>query len=414
MLTGLRPDAIKVWDLVTHFREAVPDVVTLPEYFKQNGYYTVGVGKIFHGSLLDSQSWSVPKPLPSGISLYADSTMQRLEMRNQELLAEGKTNQEIWGKYRGPGVQIRDEPDNQMVDGAIADIAVDIINKTDSSFFLAVGFVRPHLPFVAPKKYFDLYDPNEIPQATNPFLPKGSPRYAMDDMYELRAYEEFADTPTPFKGLLSEEEAERLKHGYYACTSFVDAQVGKLLAALEKKGIAKNTIVVLWGDHGWKLGEHGSWTKQTNYEIDTRVPLIINTPWSKKDVQSNALVELVDVYPTLCELSGLPIPESLEGTSLVPLLNEPDLKWKTAVFSQFKRKRSGITYMGRSIRTDRYRYVQWENFDSKVVMSRELFDHKVDMEENVNIADDQINSGLLKDLESQLKRGWKGALPTEN
>jgi len=412
LLTGLRPDIIKVWDLKTHFRTAVPDAITLPEYFKQNGYTVEGMGKIFHGGLSDPQSWSSPKKNPQGHSLYSDTTMKRLAIRKEKLLKEGIPESVIGGKYRGPGVMSIDEPDNKRFDGALTDLAIDAMEEITQPFFLAVGYHRPHLPFVAPKKYFDMYDPDRIPLATNPYLPKGSPEIAMNTMYELRAYEDFADTPTPFEGSLTLEQRKRLKHGYYASVSFVDAQVGRLLAALENSGLNENTIIVLWGDHGWKLGEHNSWGKMTNYDDDTHAPLIIYVPWMKrKGIKTDALVEFVDIYPTLCELAGLQVSEKLEGCSFVPLINNPGRKWKSAVFSQYMRKHKEETFMGYSLRTERYRYIEWINMESNQIVAKELYDHNSDPEENKNIAEETENKELVIELSAQLKNGWKSALP---
>lgn len=416
LLTGMRPDAIKVWDLSTHFRTAVPDAVTLPEFFKNNGYRVEGLGKIFHDHISqeDPQSWSNPKKQPQSVSGYPDSTMQRLmelKIRGNKLRAEG-VPENLIPQCRSQSTMSVDEPDNKFLDGAITDMAIDIIEEIDKPFFLAVGFYKPHLPFVAPKKYFDLYDPEKIPLATNPYLPLGSPEIAMNSMAELRGYEDFADAPAPFDGSLTLEQRQKLKHGYYACVSFVDAQIGRLLDALDTNGFTENTIVILWGDHGWKLGEHNSWGKMTNYEIDTHVPLIIRVPWMQhKGVTTDALVEFVDIYPSLCELAGLPISETLEGVSFVPLIKKPELEWKSAAFSQYMREQNGEIFMGYSIRTRQYRYVKWIDMETKEVVGQELFDHDTDPDENMNIAGIPENRNLVEMLSEKLNAGWKSALP---
>ena len=432
LLTGMRPDAIKVWNLQTHFREAVPDIVTLPQYFKQNGYTVEGMGKIFHGTLKDPQSWSHPKKEPVGHSLYPDTAMRRLEERRDVLRAQGVPENQIGGKYRGPGVMSVDEPDNKRFDGALTDLAIEVMADIQEPFFLAVGYHRPHLPFVAPKKYFDLYDPHKIPLAPNPYLPEGSPDIAMNTMYELRAYEDFAFTPTPFEGSLTLEQRKRLKHGYYASVSFIDAQIGRLIAALDDYELDKNTIVILWGDHGWKLGEHNSWGKMTNYENDTHVPLIIHIPWLQRGGSiTDGFVEFVDIYPSLCELAGLDIPEHLEGFSFVPLIDHPDREWKSAAFSQYMRwynpeqpwkttvfneymqKHDADTFMGYAMRTDRYRYVEWKNMKNGDVVSRELFDHQADPQENTNVAEVSGNKDVVSKLSQKLNKGWRAALPID-
>ncbi len=275
--------------------------------------------------------------------------------------------------------------------------------KQDQPFFLAAGFVRPHLPFVVPRKYWELYDADAIPGAANPFLPQDAPSFAMNTMYELRDYLDFAGTPTPTQGPLEEAQQRRLKHGYYASVSFIDTLIGRLLAELESLNLADNTLVVLWGDHGWKLGEHNSWCKQTNYEIDARVPLIIRVPQAKGNGQSSdALVEFVDVYPTLCDLAGLPLPQHLEGKSLSPLIANPDQGFKQAAFSQFRRQDGDVSLMGYAMRTDRYRYIEWQDRRTGEVVATELYDHKSDPGENKNIAGQASGKPLLAELSKQM------------
>ena len=240
-------------------------------------------------------------------------------------------------------------------------------------------------------------------------------------MYELRAcYDlEYVKHPAEFK--LSESDARRLKHGYYASVSYVDACFGKLMEGLEELGLADNTIVVLWGDHGWKLGEHGSWCKQTNYDIDLQVPLMIRVPGqANAGAKTKAIVELVDLYPTVCDAAGLPVPEIMEGTSMKPLLAEPNQKWKSGAFSQFHRAPK-ITpdkgrYMGASLVTDRYHYVEWRTWDhvkgiEGELKAVELYDQQSDPKENINIADDPANQNVIDELAQQLKAGWKLARP---
>ncbi|MEM8913650.1 MAG: sulfatase, partial [Planctomycetota bacterium] len=272
----------------------------------------------------------------------------------------------------------------------------------------AVGYVNPHLPFVAPKKYWDLYDPDFLELADNPYAPKGSPDFAMTSWGELRKYHGI-----PERGALSNEQARSMIHGYYAAISYVDAQVGKLLDELPRLGLADNTIVVFWGDHGWKLGEHGGWCKHTNFELDARVPLLFSMPGQRAAGQTTeALVEFVDVYPTLCDLANLPLPEGLEGHSAAPLLDTPDLPWKKAAFSQYPRSDGGKRLMGYSMRTDRYRFTRWQNRKNpEHVVAIEIYDHVKDPAENVNIAMDSANQGLVRELTQQYLKGWKGALP---
>jgi arylsulfatase A-like enzyme len=269
----------------------------------------------------------------------------------------------------------------------------------DRPFFLAVGFIKPHLPFVAPKKYWDLYRPDDIPMAPNPFPPKDAPPQALTNWGELRAYSDIPDT-----GPMTDQQKRTLKHGYYACVSYVDAQIGRLLDEIERLQLRDRTIIILWGDHGWKLGEHDSWCKHTNFENDTRAPLICSAPGQEaKGSMTQALVEFVDIYPSLCELARLPLPAHLEGSSFAPLLDKPDEPWKQAAFSQYPR---GRRVMGYSMRTDRYRFTRWLRPDGTAVAT-ELYDHATDPQENVNLAGLSQNGELVERLTEQLKAGWR-------
>ncbi|HUU92321.1 MAG TPA: sulfatase [Phycisphaerae bacterium] len=407
LMTGLRPDSTRVWDLVTHFRNTIPDVVTLPQQFKRHGYHAVGMGKIYHNTLPDRASWSVPQPRPRGYRLYSPEARERMDACQAEARKRGVSETVIRGHFRGPATDSGDGPDNQRHDGALTDLAVQHLRDLeagDEPFFLAVGYIWPHLPWTPPKRYWDLYDAAEIPLAENDFTPRGAPPMAMNTMYELRAYMDFAGTPTPAQGSLTEAQRRRLKHGYYAAVTFVDTQVGRLLAELDRLGLRQDTIIILWGDHGWKLGEHNSWCKQTNYEIDTRVPMILCAPKAAANGTScEALVEFVDIYPTLCDLAGLPLPPHLQGTSMAPLLEDVRRPWKPAAFSQFRRRHEGVEYMGYTMRTDRYRFVEWRNRKTAEVVAHELYDHANDPGENANLADDKQYAALVARLAKQLR-----------
>jgi len=432
LLTGMRPDTIEVWDLQDQLRVTTPDVVTLPQYFMQKGYHSIGLGKIFHNIIPDEASWSESKLYIKGFPYDPDAVYRHSEnlayqeQRKKEITAQGKQDKYIdqFGQWylKATATEIVDQPDNTYYDGAQTDLAVKKLaefKKMDKPFFFAVGYYRPHLPFNAPKKYWDMYQRKDVPLAANPFVPKDSPAMAINNLRELRGYTDFKTIARPGQGRVAEAEARRLKHGYLACVSYIDAQVGRLLAELDTLGIRENTIVVLWGDHGWKLGEHGSWCKMTNYEIDTRVPLIISTPKTMgKKIQCNQLVEFVDVYPTLCDLVGLSISSDLEGTSLVPLMTQPKRPWKQAVFSQFLREGiwkapDGQEYMGYAIRTKRYRYVEWMNWETKKTVAYELYDHQTDPQENTNIAVRPEQVKVVKKLAAELKAGWRAARPME-
>jgi arylsulfatase A-like enzyme len=263
------------------------------------------------------------------------------------------------------------------------------------------------LPFNAPKKYWDLYDPAKLKLASNPFRPKDAPPYAVTDFGELRNYH-----GVPANGPVSDELARKLIHAYRAASSFTDSNIGRVLRELERLGLKENTIVVLWGDHGWKLGEHAGWCKHSNVENDTNAPLIMSAPGALAAGQSTrALVEFVDIYPTLCELAALPLPAHLQGVSAKPLFDNPERVWKTAAFSQYPRTHEGRQLMGYAMRTDRYRFVQWQDRRTGEPVTQELYDHQTDPAENQNVAALPEHKELLTQLAAQLKAGWKGAVP---
>ncbi len=399
LMTGLRPDSTRVWDLVTNFRDEIPDVVTLPQQFMKHGYHAAAYGKIYHNPIPDPKSWNEPNHWPKKASTWTPKARQALAGYRAKMKADGKSAAAI-RRMRATATEIQDIPDSRTPDGEIADQALAAMRKLAKGkqpFFLAVGFIRPHLPFVAPRKYWDLYDRDEIPLASNPLLPRNSPTLAMNTMYELRDYFDFAGTNDPRDGALTEAQQRRLKHGYYASVSLIDAQVGRLLKQLEELDLQDDTVVVLWGDHGWKLGEHRSWCKQTNYEIDARAPLIVRAPKSKANGRSSdSLVEFIDIYPTLCDLAGVPKPDHLEGRSMTPLLDEPDQPFKAAAFSQFRRRHEGGEYMGYAMRTGRHRLIEWIDRKTARTVAAELYDHLVDPHENTNIAEQ--NTTLVKQL----------------
>jgi arylsulfatase A-like enzyme len=403
LLTGLRPDSTRVYNLTTHFRETVPDVVALPQHFKNHGYFTRSVGKIYHGGLDDTKSWSKPPP-KVGRPMYVTEENKALVARKRAAAAGKKfaTPSARYNAMTGPSYECADVSDDAYSDGAIADAAITMLREAkDQPFFLAVGFLKPHLPFIAPKKYWDLYDREDIPMAANPLPPKDAPKQALPDWGELRAYEDI-----PPSGPLTDEQARLLKHGYYACVSYTDAQIGRVLQELDRLQLRKRTLIVLWGDHGWKLGEHGAWCKHTNFENDTHAPLICSAPGQQSPGRhTSALVEFVDIYPTLCDLAGLPLPAHLEGTSFAPLLDSPQQPWKEAAFSQYPR---GGAVMGYSMRTDRYRLTRWLKSDGSEVAC-ELYDHENDPLENVNVAGSPENGALVRQLTEQMRAGWKAA-----
>ena len=389
VLTGCRPDTTRVYDCETHFRASQPDLVTLPQYFKKCGYHTQSLGKVFHDFLDDPPSWSVRSWAPQD-QMYG-------KPENQAALKSIKEHNKSGAPAFGVAWEDPAVPDGALRDGMLADKAIEVLGRVkDKPFFLAVGFYRPHLPFVAPKKYYDLYQPQQLQLASNPCPPKDVPPIAMTDSFELRFYSDI-----PKQGAISDEKACELIHGYYATVSYVDAQIGRVLAELDRLGLRERTVVVLWGDHGWQLGEHGLWCKHTNFEVATRTPLIVSAPrQANRGAKTDALVELVDIYPTLAELCGLPVPEGLEGTSLVPVMNAPDRPGKRAAFSQYPRGKA----MGHSMRTDRYRYTEWAE-PGKPAIGVELYDHQEDPHENVNLAHQREHKELIEQLSTQLHSG---------
>lgn len=388
MLTGCRPDTTKVWNLSTHFRKALPDIVTLPQHFRNHGYLTKGIGKIYHSGLDDEASWSVPSQNPKS-------------PHGAERRKDG----------RGPVMERFKGPENQLFDGELGEMAVTALGamkKQSQPFFLAVGFIKPHLPFIAPEKYWDLYDPAKIPLAPNPFPQKDVPSFAVSPGGELRGY-----GGVPKERVLPDDFSRSLKQGYFAGVSFVDAQIGQILDELARLDLAKNTIIVIWGDHGWKLGEHAAWAKHTNVENDTRAPLIISVPGMANAGKTTlGLVEFVDLYPSLSDLAGLPKPAKLEGVSFKPLMDDPARPWKSAVFSQYPRGKGKNLMMGYSMKTDEFRLTRWLNQkDHSKVVAVELFDHRNDPQENINVASLPANKELVEKLTKQSEAGWQAALP---
>jgi len=379
LLTGVRPTRDRFISYNVWAEKDLPGALSLGKHFKNNGYHTISNGKVFHHANDCKDSWSENPWRPRG------PWMNYLLEENKKLVREGSDG-------RGPAFESADVPDNAYFDGMIADKAISDLGRLadiDKPFFLALGFFKPHLPFNAPKKYWDLYNREEIDLADNPFRPKGAPDAALHNWGELRSY-----AGIPGKGPLSDELARTLIHGYYACVSYTDAQIGRVLAELERLGLRDNTVVLLWGDHGWNLGEHGLWCKHCNFETSLHSPLIVTAPGIKGGTRTNALTEYLDIYPSLCQLCDLSLPAHLQGKSFVPLMKEPNRPWKKAVFSRY--------YNGDSVKTDRYRYTEWRKKDGQVY-ARMLYDHSVDLVENVNISERPENKELVEKLSEMLQ-----------
>ncbi|MUH36042.1 DUF229 domain-containing protein [Zobellia amurskyensis] len=457
LMTGARPETIQVIENFTYFRDKNPDIVTLPQHFKNNGYEAVYTGKIYHGKYNDPElSWSREPvkmnktdvkfgfKLPENIKMQKENSAAMVAKYGEKALRNGL------GK--GPSYEFADFPDNAYEDGFNTELAIatmkDMLQENpEKPFFLGMGMKKPHLDWIAPKKYWDMYNEADIKLAVQDSAPKDGATMGLHASFELRAR-----AGIPKKGDISPEQAIKLKHAYLACVSYVDAQIGKMLSALDDAGIKDNTIVILWSDHGWHLGDMGIWGKATNYEIATRVPLIIWTPDMAKETRgksTDALVELVDMYPTLCDLTGISKPNTLEGQSFAPLLSDPEQEWKTAVFTQFPtpalrewaanplskgmretsfgplieeveeriKKQQGEKWdrdlfenrlMGYSMRTKNYRFIVWKDYTDATAepVFIELYDHEKDPSETVNVAKDHPE--LVAELMEQFNKGWKG------
>ncbi len=394
MLTGMRPDTLRVWDLPTHFRENRPQAITLPQLFKRHGYHTQCIGKIFHNWRQDKwkgdpASWSVPSVLHYN-SHYNDTA--QVEGDVPPNLASGKGTRRM--------TECRDVPDNAYFDGRVADTAIKTLRtlkQADDPFFLAVGFWKPHLPFNAPKRYWDLYDRKAIPVPSHLDTPTDVPDIALTDYH--------------FNGRQEPEQLRELHHGHLAAISYLDAQVGWVLDELDTLGLRDNTVILFWSDHGLHIGEHGLLRKTTVFELDARVPMIIAAPGHAGGQRTGALVELLDVFPTLTELCGLPIPQTVEGVSLVPLLSKPDRTVKSVALTQIPRPaypRGKLPkIMGYSIRTTRYRYTEWRDFQTGAVKARELYDHDRDPLETANVVDRTEHTRTVERLAKQLRNTIK-------
>jgi arylsulfatase A-like enzyme len=384
LLTGLRPSTTGIKRLDQTVTGTLPDTTTLNSMFKKSGYETVSVGKIYHHFDDDINGWS-KAPFDSIYNFRKDRKKR--------------------GLPKGPpyAVWLSDEllPDAKNVAHAVNEL--DRLSKQDNPFFLAVGLHRPHLPFRAPKKYWDKYDPKSVPAPKTTKQQLGAPDWAVV-AWEIWNYDNLPPKPGP----MPKAEGDQLRHGYLAAISFVDGLVGQLLDKLSALDLDKNTVVVVWGDHGFKLGDHGGWSKHSNVELDIHIPLMIRVPGMKASGErTKALVETVDIYPTLMDVAGLDQPHELEGISLLPLTNEPDQGWKEAVFAQFPRYAKHQALMGETVRTDRYRYTAWVGVRSGKIIAQELYDHKIDPIESVNLVG---NSDYINDLKYHEKlriMGWK-------
>ncbi|MFN4259133.1 MAG: sulfatase [Gemmataceae bacterium] len=382
-MTGLRPDTTKVYENATHFRKVDPKIVTLPQTFKNNGYHVARVGKLYH--------YGVPAQIGTDGLDDKDSWHQVVNPRGRDKDDEDKIFSLVPGQFGGTLSWLAaDGTDLEQTDGIGATEAIQLLERNkDKPFFLAVGFYRPHTPFVAPKKYFELYPLDKMPLAKVPadHWDKGPP-------LAFGSYKKEQDK-------LTDPLRREAIQAYCASMTLMDAQLGRLLDTLERLKLAENTIVVFFSDHGYHLGEHGLWQKMSLFENSARVPLVIYDPRAKGNGGvSGRTVELIDLHPTLADLCGLPAPASVEGQSLKPLLDNPQAAWTKPAYTQVLRGQSG---MGRSVRTERYRYVEWGDNGKH---GAQLFDYETDPDEFVNLVNDPKYTDIVS-MHRQLLRGMK-------
>ena len=409
LMSGLRPDTLHIYNCGSLEMDA-PDVLTLDQHFENNGYNIWAAGKIYHHGIdyevRFGDAYQEVHTEAVGRGYLSEEAIRIVEA--YDLWYQDNRNQP--GGGRGPAFEWPEVEDNAYHDGQMTDLAIHKLadlKAADKPFFMAVGYKKPHLPFNAPKKYWDMYDADQIGEADNPYHPQDVSPYFDYNFGELRNYYGIPKGNTAFNDSLN----KTLKHGYYACVSYIDAQIGRLLAGLEAHGLDKNTIVIIWGDHGWKLGEHAMWCKHTQFHLDNHVPMIIKVP-GQQAAQTDALVEFVDIYPSLCELAGLEAPGHLQGTSFVPLIEKPDKEWKEGAISYWpasNRTDPEKVIMGYTVQTDRYRYTEWIRESTGELLARDLFDHQSDPDENKSIATDPDNEHLMLQLSELLDRGkgWK-------
>jgi iduronate 2-sulfatase len=386
-MTGVRPASNRFVNYLAWAEKDAPGAKTINTHFKENGYSTISIGKIFHHAADNLQGWSEAPWRPRGSLATQYNNPENLKTHKENQSKDSKPN-------RGPAFEAGLVEDSSYPDGKIAERAIEQLasfENKETPFFLAVGFLKPHLPFNCPKKYWDLYDPESIQLPENYYPPKDAPEGAVHNFGELRSYHGI-----PPNGILKPALARQLIQGYYACVSYTDAQIGKILDALEASGKADNTIIILWGDHGWNLGEHTMWCKHSCFEVSLHAPLIISSPQFKGGQRASALTEFIDIYPTLCELTNLPQPSHLDGKSVVPLMRNPAAPWPQMAISRYKN--------GDSIRTDTYRFTQYSDSDGHAI-SQMLYDHNNDPHENTNIIKKgNETAASTTDLLDQLKK----------
>ena len=375
LLTGVRPTPNRFLTYHSRIKKDMPDVINMAQYFKNRGYSTVS-NNITHIKN-DIDAWDD--------EWYPKSKNWRNYLSEENLILQASNK-------AGYAYENIDVPDAAYIDGQTALKSVEDLKQFKANgqpFFLAVGFVKPHLPFNAPKKYWDLYDPNSITLPENATFPKSAPQRANHKWGELRAYIDI-----PKKGPVPDPIAKKLIHGYYASVSYVDAQIGVLIKGLTELGLRENTIIVLVGDHGWSLSDHGLWAKHSNFEVALQVPLIISDSSLPRAAHTNSIAELVDIYPTLCELTAGESPTHLQGSSLVSALEAPGTIFKDVALARWQK--------GETLIVDQLFYTEWQRKDK--VVSKMLYNHETDPNETNNLANDPAYLSTVKALSQQLEQ----------
>jgi iduronate 2-sulfatase len=407
LMSGLRPEHLNAWTHDERLDKKRPDVKSLPAHLKANSWSTFSFGKIYHHRDDDAAAWTEP-------AWRSDDTYEganrKYEVKGYFLSASREameTSVSRLGKgKRGPASENGgDTPDDKYPDYRIASAAIEKMRAhRDKPFFIAVGFKKPHLPFNAPGRYWDLYDRSSI-EVPPDGIPKDSPAYAASSWGELKNYSDIDRK----KNLLSPEKSRELIHGYRACVSMIDAQVGRLMKALDELGLRENTLVVFWSDHGFYLGDFGDWCKHTNYEIATRIPYILSGPGLASGKGSQVPVELVDLYPTICKQLGLAVPGHCHGSDLSPELQAPGTHSRVGAFSQYRKRKPGVgTVLGTSLRTERFRLTAWHAIDGGKLEDLELYDFKHDPGATRSVHKDPEYSGMIDELLSQSAKAKKG------
>lgn len=388
LMTGMRPDTTKVYDLEKHFRSTLPDVITLPQMFRRNGYFAGRVGKIYH--------YGVPGQIGTAGLDDPESWEVAINPRGRDKDEEGMVKNLTPTRKLGSALAYlaADGTDEEQTDGKVAAETIKLLEaKRDQPFFIAAGFYRPHCPYIAPKKYFDLYPVEKIELPVEP-------------LDHIRGIPDIAFWTKPLYWDLPESQRREAIRAYFAAITFMDAQVGKLLDALERLKLADKTIVVFWSDHGYMLSEHGQWMKQDLFEESARMPFLMSVPGIKSPGRhSDKPVELVDIYPTLADLCGLKAPTDLEGYSLRPLLDNPNARWDKPAYTQVERTVDKKSLMGYSVRTEKWRYTEWDGGR----LGAELYDHVKDPNEYHNLAKDTRYGATVQELKKLLRAEKTGA-----